>query len=117
MPITNEKALEEWRQCNQDAYGGACVQVAERAMKILDEEPGDFNTYDLICQADKDSKTGGITGAMSGFVAKIISDCHSRGEEFRIKWNKDHQINDEEGDGANKDGGVINPAIINIKTD
>lgn len=43
----------------------------------------------------------------------MISKCHSRGEEFRKKWNHDNQISDE-GDKANESGGVLNPALLKI---
>lgn len=88
--------------------------VARRAMEILDNESEDFDTHALICRADDESKAGGITGFMAGCVASMISQCHSRGEEFRKKWNKDNQIHDE-GDKANESGGVLNPAILNIE--
>ena len=42
-----------------------------------------------------------------------ITNCHSRGEEFRRKWNKDNQIHNE-GDKANESGGVLNPALLTI---
>jgi hypothetical protein len=82
-------------------------------MEILDEQLGDFDTHKLISRADRESNAGGITGFMAGCVAQMISRCHSRGEEFRRKWNKDNQIHDE-GEKANESGGVINPAILNI---
>jgi hypothetical protein len=67
------------------------------------------DTHDLICQAYKDVKAGGITGFMAGFVAQIVSQCHSLGEEFRRAWNEEHGVSKE------KDkGGVVNPAIITI---
>ena len=115
MPITKQ---QEWDNCveiNKDFYGKACVDVARQAMKILDEEPDDFDTHKLICRADDESGAGGITGFMAGCVAQMISRCHSRGEEFRCKWNRGNQISDE-GEKANKSGGILNPAILHIET-
>jgi len=112
MPIIDEK---KWNSCvekNDDPYGKACVDVARRAMEILDEGK-EFDTHKIICQADSDTKTGGITGFMAGAVASMVSQCHSRGEEFRKLWNKDNQIHDE-GDKANDGNGVLNPALLNI---
>lgn len=113
MPITNET---DWNKCvenNIDPYGKACVDVAREAMRLLDERPGDFDTHALICEADKASKAGGITGFMAGCVAQMVSQCHSRGEEFRRKWNTDRQIGTE-GDKANEGKGVLNPALLEI---
>lgn len=115
MPIIDRPTWKTWVDANTDPYGKACVDVARCAMEILDKEPGDFDTHMLICRADNEAKTEGITGFMAGCVAQMISQCHSRGEEFRRKWNKDNQINDE-GDKANEGGGVLNPALLNIKT-
>lgn len=51
----------------------------------------------------------------AGCVASMVSKCHSRGEEFRKKWNIDNQIQTE-GEKANKEGGVLNPALLTIDT-
>jgi len=109
MPIVKQK---EWQQCvsnNSDPYGKAVVDVARRAMEILDAESGEFDCYKLLCRADEECGAGGITGFMAGCAANIISQCHSRGEEFRIKWNGDHGVKESE---ANS--GVVNPAILTV---
>ena len=112
MKLKDKKAWAEWEKNNQDPYGKACVNVARRVMEILDEGK-DFDTHQIICQADDDIKAGGITGFMAGMVAQMVSRCHERGEEFRRKWNGDNQIGDE-GNKANEKGGVLNPAILQI---
>lgn len=113
MPIANQESWDKWVASNTDGYGGACVAVARNAMRLLDEgfelkEPND--THKLICQADDQ---GGITGFMAGAAASMISQCHSRGDEFRRLWNRNNQIGDE-GERANDSGGVLNPALLNI---
>lgn len=110
MPIINEEKWKVWVEKNTDPYGKGCVDTARKAMEILDDEPGDFDTHKLICLADE---SGGLTGFMAGCVAQMIGECHSRGDEFRRKWNCDNQIKDE-GDKANESGGTLNPAVINI---
>lgn len=107
---------EKWERCvkiNKDSYGKACVDVARRVMEILDEEPGDFDPHKIVCRADEEVKAGGITGFMAGCVANMVSSFHSRGEEFRKKWNLFHQVGTE-GERANEKGGVINPALMSI---
>ncbi|KKM77529.1 hypothetical protein LCGC14_1369040 [marine sediment metagenome] len=111
MPITNQDKWRSYEEKNTNDYGGACVKVARQVMEILDEEPGDFDTHQIICRADDEVNAGGITGFMAGCVAIMVSKCHSRGEEFRRKWNKGNQIHDE-GDKANESGGVLNPAVL-----
>lgn len=115
MPIIKEKEWNEIVEINKDSYGKCCVDVARQAMKILDDESGDFDTHKIICQADDEVEAGGITGFMAGCVAQMVSQCHSRGEEFHRKWNKDNQIQDE-GDKANEKGEILNPALLNIET-
>jgi len=112
--ITNQKAWDENVKINTDSYGKACVDVARQVMEILDEGK-DFDCHKIICQAEDDIGGDGITGFMAGCVASMISQCHSRGEEFRKKWNIDNQIQNE-GEKANKSGGVLNPAILTIET-
>lgn len=112
MPIINEKDWQQWVDKNKDPYGKACVDVAREVMRLLDERQ-EFNHHEIICEADKNISTGGITGFMAGCVAQMVSRCHSRGEEFRKKWNLGTQI-DSEGERANKEGGVLNPALLNL---
>lgn len=112
MPITKQKDWDNWVNKNTDPYGKACVDVAREVMRLLDEQQ-EFDTHKIICDADDNIKAGGITGFMAGCVAQIVSQCHSRGEEFRKKWNTDNQI-DDEGDKANEGKGVLNPALLNL---
>jgi hypothetical protein len=115
MPIIKEEDWNEWVTINTDGYGAACVEVAREVMRLLDERPGDFDPDAIINEADQNIKAGGITGFMAGCVAQMVSHCHSRGEEFRRKWNISNQIHDE-GEKANEGKGVLNPALVNIKT-
>lgn len=113
MPITDKDGWKKCEEINTDLYGGACVKVARRVMELLDEEPGPFECHNLICRADDDTGVGSITGFMAGCVAQMVSEFHSRGEEFRRQWNIDNQINDE-GEKANDSGGILNPALLTL---
>lgn len=115
MPIKDEKLWKSWEDSNKDPYGNACIQVAHRVMEILDTEPGPFDANKLILRADKEMKVGGITGFMAGAAASMISQCHSRGEEFRASWNHETQIGNE-GDKATKRKQTLNPALLRIGT-
>jgi len=111
--IKDQEAWDKWVNNNKDSYGKASVDVAREVMKLLDtEEYKEFDTHKIICDANKIIDAG-ITGFMAGCVSEMVSKCHSRGEEFRKQWNTDNQIGDE-GDKANKGGGVLNPALLNI---
>ena len=110
MPIINIKDWEEQKRINKDPYGKCVIDVAGEVMRLLDiPEYQDFNTHKIICDAEKNIGEDGITGFMAGCVAQIVSHCHSRGEEFRKKWNKDYGVEEDKAK-----GGVVNPAILTI---
>lgn len=97
MPITNTEDWNKYVDVNDDAYSKCCVDVAKKVMEILDSEPEPLHTgyfpdlhtaHGIICKADDDIKAGGITGFMANCVAKMVKDCHSRGEEFWESYNK-----------------------------
>jgi len=111
LNLKDESAWNEWVKNNKDPYGKCCIDVARRAMEILDENKNIPD--DVILQASKELEAG-ITGFMAGCVASMISKCHIKGEEFRKIWNKENQINDE-GDKANEGEEVLNPALMTIK--
>lgn len=109
--IKDKKIWQSWVKANKDPYGKCCVDVAREVMKLLDDENHkDFDTHKIVCEADDNVKAGGITGFMAGCVASMVSKCHSRGEEFRKKWNKDNAITEK----GKTCKGVINPALITI---
>ncbi len=101
---------KEWKEAkarNSDPYGNAVVEVTERVGNFLDKGLSPEESM------DKGTDDTGITGYQAGAVAQWISHFHPRGEEFRKWWNLDTQIQDE-GEEANKKGGVLNPAILTI---
>lgn len=108
--ITNQKKWDGYVKQNVDDYGKYCVDTTRRVMGILDKEE-DFDCHAIMCEADIDDD---LTGFMAGAIASMVSQCHSRGEEFRRKWNIFNQIQNE-GERANKNGGVLNPALLNIE--
>lgn len=107
MPTIKQKEWDKYVKINKDPYGKACIDTARRVMEILDKEK-EFNCREIISRASDEVKTGGLTGCMAGIIAEAIWQYHSRGEEFRKKWNKDYGV-------KSKDG-IVNPAILTIKT-
>ena len=102
--IEDVKKWQSYVEKNKDDYGKCCVDVARRVMEILDEDETPFHggyfpdvhtTHGIICKADHDIDAGGITGFMAGCVAQMVSQIHSRGEEFRKQYNVDNQISSE----------------------
>lgn len=111
MPIIKK---DEWHKAvaiNQDPYGNAIINTAREVMRLLDGED-EFKSDELICRAAKNVDVNGITGFMVGAVAAMVSHVHSRGDEFRRKWNLETQLQNE-GERANeKPGAVLNPAML-----
>jgi len=112
--MKNKKNWDLHVENNKDAYGKCCVDVARQVMKLLDEDktplvngyyPDIHTAHGFICKADHDIKAGGITGFMASCVAKMVVECHERGEEFR----KSHNGEKYQGEG------VLNHAILNIE--
>ncbi len=115
MPIIKKDEWEECVEMNQDPYGKCCVDIARRIMEILDAEEGDFDPHALISRGEKETGDAGITGFMAGCIAGMASEFHSRGDEFRRKWNIKTQIGTE-GEKANESGGILNPALMCLST-
>ena len=107
MPVIDEVSWKKWEDVNSDPYDKCCVDVAREVMRLLDNQE-DFDPYLIITQADDNIKAGGITVFMAGCVAQMVVRCHSKGDEFKTKWNKQWDDKPHEG--------VINPAIMTIKT-
>jgi len=97
----------KWVESAQDDYGHQCVMVAVVVGEALDEGLSPKDAADKMYGY-------GLTGFMAGAVAKMVSQCHVRGDEFRRWWNVKTQIN-KEGEKANEKGGVLNPAILTAK--
>lgn len=106
--IKDKKAWKIWVEKNNDAYGKACVDTARKVMTYLDEEK-EIDVNKMINRADKEANAGGLTGFMAGAVAQMVVRCHSRGEEFKKKWNARYGVKEDV-------KGVVNPAILTLKT-
>ena len=106
VPLTtkDDKAAKTWQEYlekNQDPYGFACMEVASKLGKNLDEGM----TPEAAEQAA--IKGSGITGFMMGVVAQMIWTMHPRGEEFKKYFNGEFGA-DPEADG------IVNPAIMTV---
>ena len=109
MPISDKAKWNDVVKINStDGYSSCCVNIAAEVMRLLDlPENQKFECHDLINKADDNIKAGGITGFMAGAAASMVSQCHSRGEEFKRQWNKGYGVPDDA-------EGTVNPAILTI---
>ena len=114
MPIIDLEAWKSWEENNREPYGKCCVDVARRAMEMLDEDSGLIDPYDLITKADDAITANCITGCMAGAIALMISKCHSRGEEFRKAWNLDCQ-GETENEKVNEKDYILDRTLLYIE--
>jgi len=123
MRIKPEVATEYagWREKNSDPYSRRCFTYAEEWADLLEARISIGASDDDIKaviekHADADSRTAdtdGITGFMYGAAVSILSKAWVFGEPLRQWHNLKTQIGDE-GERANRDGGTLNPALLNI---
>lgn len=115
-----ETEWQNWQDKNADPYGAACVSYAETWANLMEKEIDENTDLPKFMQKrasclSHDADTDGITGFMYGCAVSMLSQCWKYGEVLRQWHNKDTQIGTE-GEKANADGGVLNPAVLTIST-
>ena len=122
LPDGWTKDPSTWSEGSPEAmdkgYGAVVIVFAEKladlAEKFLD---AGIEMKDIIAQCVKavDHEFGnwGLTGFQYGAVVTTLAQTWEHGEELRRWHNLSTQIRDE-GERANEDGGVLNPALLNI---
>jgi len=103
------------KEVNSDGYGGAVISfMVDWARLIEGEMSSGVALKDCVkrCERFADYEVG-ITGFMYGCAVSFLSQCWAHGDELRRWHNLDTQIGDE-GEKANENGGVLNPALLSI---
>jgi len=112
-----DKELWEKGLANQgdDGYGKAIYRFAEAWANLMENqlETGG-NLEDIAKDASHAADTDGITGFMYGAAVATLSNTWEHGEQLRVWHNLDTQIKDE-GEKANKSGGILNPALLDVE--
>jgi hypothetical protein len=117
MKTKNETEYLDWKNKNTDGYGSAIFRYAEAWADLMEEKidtssPIQNQINFIADQLSRDADTEGITGYMYGVAVNILAHCWVHGEELR-RWHLDCQISNE-GEKANEDGGILNPALLTI---
>lgn len=68
---------------------------------------------EMAKETSHDADTEGITGFMYGWAVGALGEFWVHGEELRQWHNIETQVRNE-GTIANRDGGTLNPALLNI---
>ncbi len=112
------KDTEAWQQAvvaNQDGYGKAVLTFAARWAHLMEGLVAKGLTIPEIAKRlSHDADLEGITGFQYGCAVSILSGVWEHGEELRKWHNIEVQVGDE-GERANKSGGVLNPALMIIE--
>ena len=116
MKISNQKIYNKWVKNNTDPYGKAVVDYAIRWAEMMEAETdAGKRILDIAKQTSRDADTEGITGFMYGCAVQMLSSCWVHGETLRQWHNIETQFGNE-GEEANKSGGVLNPALLNFSS-
>lgn len=99
-----------------DPYGNRITEYAADWAFLMEERMAKGEKLNDIADAcSHQSNYDGITGFMYGCATQILSDVWVHGEGLRRWHNRKTQIGTE-GDEANANGTVLNPAIVTIET-
>lgn len=118
----------KWHKNNSDPYGGCALKYADAWAALMEAALAEGKSLFVVARSRRlfsDSrdlanelsheadKAFGVTGFMHGAAVAYLSDVWEHGEELRRWHNLDTQIGDE-GEKANAEGGVLNPALISF---
>ncbi len=99
---------------NQHPYGAAGYRFAARWAAFMEREMASGKKLEEVAEATShEADDDGITGFMYGCAVSVLSHVWVHGEELRKWHNLSSQIG-HEGEKANKEGGVLNPALLNF---
>lgn len=111
------KDPDGWKQQvekNQDGYGSGVIRFAARWANLMEQKMAKgAKLKDIAEKTSHEADSEGITGFMYGCAVSILSQVWEHGEELRCWHNLDTQLGDE-GEKANKSGGVLNPALLSV---
>lgn len=114
IELKDPEGWATFSNANQDGYGSGVVRFAERWARLMQQRMSNGETIqDCAEDMSRLADSEGITGFMYGCAVHALANLWIHGEELRRWHNLDTQIGTE-GETANENGGVLNPAILNI---
>ena len=114
IELADEAGWLKFKDNNQDGYGGAVVTYSERWARLMQVEMANGKKLEDVAEAaSSEADLEGITGFMYGCAVSTLAACWKHGDQLRRWHNLKYQIKDE-GEKANKSGGVLNPALLSL---
>lgn len=115
MQTRDQIAYDNWKSRNTDECSTAIFSYAERWADMMEADMTSGKKLEEIAkETSHTADIEGITGFMYGAAVSILAHCWIHGEALRIWHNLDKQIGNE-GEDANRGGGVFNPAVMDIE--
>ena len=115
MKLKDEKGWNEYVLLNTDgSYSEAVVTYSKRWAELMEEKlDAGMKLVDIAEDTSHEANAERITGFQYGCAVEGLAKYWEYGEELRRWHNLDTQLGNE-GEKANKSGGTLNPAILNI---
>jgi hypothetical protein len=117
MELSDRAGWKTYVNANTDPYGNGVVVFAERWARLMQTEMAlGKPLHECAEETSSEADIDGITGFMYGCAVGVLAKVWKHGEELRRWHNLKHQIK-MEGEKANDNGGVLNPAVLVLQGD
>lgn len=114
IELANEEVWQSFKDANQDGPGLAIISYSETWARLMQiEMTKGVSLEDIAESTSEEADLEGITGLMYGAAVSTLAQTWKHGEQLRRWHNLKTQLQDE-GERANEDGGVLNPALLRI---
>ncbi len=117
MRFKDKETWDKGLANQQDDYGVAGYKFAQSWAELMEEaiDRGE-KLEDVAKNLSHKAAVEGISGFQYGLAVELLSQVWEHGEELRRWHNLDTQVKNE-GDKANENGGVLNPALVVLKSE
>lgn len=114
IELANEEVWQSFKDKNQDETGLGIISYCETWARLMQIEIAKgVPLEDIAASTSHEADLEGVTGFMYGLAVSTLSQTWKHGEKLRRWHNLDTQLYDE-GERANEEGKVLNPAILRI---
>ncbi len=116
MTLRDEAMWNEYQSNNTEPYGLGVIQYAETWARLMEARMSRGETLEACAMQTSNlvSDAMFVTGFQYGAAAATLVDVWIHGEAFRRWFNLKTQIG-HEGEEANAEGGILNPAFLRTR--
>lgn len=114
LELVGDEDWDAFKEDNSDPYGERCVRYAEEWGRLIQVRINNGEALeDCADELGRLADDDGITGFMYGVAVSILAKHWKHGDKLR-RWHNTRTQLGSEGDKANEDGGVLNPALLSF---